>query len=537
MNNKRAKSTKQMFIFIFVISFLFVFIAGTLQNLSKLAYAEDDPVGGTGTLSTAWYDDAIAQNAGETEFTVSTADDLAGLSQLVNGGNSFDGKTISLINNISLSVYTAWTPIGTASARFKGTFDGGYHEISSFTISVGNSYRGLFGVIDGGTVKNTGIKGTITTLWVSDGHVGGIAGHLISGSIINSYADVVISTARPDSGSKSYYGGIAGMVGVYGGASVASISNCYSTGSITIAPLGNGGGGIAGWVHSNSSVTNCYSTMSITYNRFVGGIAGSNDGTVTNCAALNPMVKATAQAIDDPQDRRVASTNDPSRIFSNNYGRVDMLDIDNSQAKWTKRGLDDLDGEDVTMTTAQTAAFWTTEANWEGDAWDEDIWVFEDGNLPKLKSPQIVVPPIVNAQTPTITAQPQGPTSPIQMGADFQLEITASVSDGGTLTYQWYRSGISGYESSILIAGAILRTYKPDTSEVSEYWYYCVVTNTNNSVNGEKAASVYSTSVQVQVYFSDPDSFPWEIVGSVGGVVLLGGGFAAYWFIFRKKKI
>ncbi|MDR1943211.1 MAG: hypothetical protein LBQ19_00145, partial [Synergistaceae bacterium] len=67
-----------------------------------------------------WY------NTTDTSFTLTTADQLAGLAELVNGGNNFSGKTVYLGNDISLLGYQAgdgWTPIGTytPSCPFRGT--------------------------------------------------------------------------------------------------------------------------------------------------------------------------------------------------------------------------------------------------------------------------------------------------------------------------------------------------------------------------------------------------------------------------------
>lgn len=67
-----------------------------------------------GTPDTRWY------NGTDTEFGIGTADELAGLAELVNGGNQFIGKTIVLTKDIDLSSYgdhwnggKGWTPIGT----------------------------------------------------------------------------------------------------------------------------------------------------------------------------------------------------------------------------------------------------------------------------------------------------------------------------------------------------------------------------------------------------------------------------------------
>ena len=71
----------------------------------------------------SWYDE------GQTEFTISTEEQLAGLAKLVNGNNTFQDKTVRLDADLSL-VEREWTPIGsgasagTVEMRFRGTFDG-----------------------------------------------------------------------------------------------------------------------------------------------------------------------------------------------------------------------------------------------------------------------------------------------------------------------------------------------------------------------------------------------------------------------------
>ena len=100
-----------------------------------------------------WYNDS------ESSFKISTPEQLAGLAQLVNGGNTFEGKTITLANDIVLnegvlkengelngdgSNFKQWTPIGEGFQRsdtylfffqFKGTFDGNGHTVSGIYIN------------------------------------------------------------------------------------------------------------------------------------------------------------------------------------------------------------------------------------------------------------------------------------------------------------------------------------------------------------------------------------------------------------------
>jgi len=98
--------------------------------------------------------------------------------------------------------------------------------------------------------------------------------------------------------------------------------------------------------------------------------------------------------------------------------------------------------------------------------------------------------PIVNAQTPIITSQPQSTT--VYVGDAVNLSVTANVTDGGTMSYQWYK------ESSA-ISGATGSAYSPSTATEGTTNYYVIVTNTNNSVNGTKTATIQSNSVTVTV--------------------------------------
>lgn len=90
-----------------------------------------------GTADTSWYTD----HKTDTEYHITTAEQLAGLAKLVNTENasvSFDGKTIYLDNDLDLAGYE-WISIGSEVGtnkknipwyyRFNGTFDGRGHVI------------------------------------------------------------------------------------------------------------------------------------------------------------------------------------------------------------------------------------------------------------------------------------------------------------------------------------------------------------------------------------------------------------------------
>ena len=102
--------------------------------------------------------------------------------------------------------------------------------------------------------------------------------------------------------------------------------------------------------------------------------------------------------------------------------------------------------------------------------------------------------PVVDAATPTISQN----LSSTQTGYA-ALSITATVSDGGTLSYQWYNG-------DAVISGATLNTYTPNEAGS----YKCVVTNTNSSVNGNTTATATSAvcAVTADVSSDNPEVEP-----------------------------
>ena len=115
-----------------------------------------------GTADTTWYNDT------DTEFTLTTAEQFAGLAELVDGGNNFAGKTVKLGKSLDLYAVDAngdrvsFDPIGYGyNVVFKGTFDGQNYTISNLYQNgwaLGLDYSteggGLFASVVDATIKN-----------------------------------------------------------------------------------------------------------------------------------------------------------------------------------------------------------------------------------------------------------------------------------------------------------------------------------------------------------------------------------------------
>lgn len=123
-----------------------------------------------GTSDTSWY------NENDTEFTLTTPEQLAGLAELVDGGNTFAGKTVKLGNDICLGCEQTYdednkpnfNPIGHSSngKSFNGTFDGQGHVIENMyqqndlgAWQYEGEYYALFAYTEGAVIKNLTMEG------------------------------------------------------------------------------------------------------------------------------------------------------------------------------------------------------------------------------------------------------------------------------------------------------------------------------------------------------------------------------------------
>lgn len=240
----------------------------------------------TENYDTTWYDESAS------EYVLTDAADLAGLAVLVNAGNSFTGKTVTLANDIDLSGHD-WMPIGCGTytgedeeeyyISFSGTFDGQGHMISGMNTSFSEGDEdpcniGLFGTLGNATVKNVEVIGKIdpgpfSANW---NMIGGLAGCQSGGLLENCTASVQINIEKTNPYG-TYVGGLTGYV-EYG-----NIENCVSNGEINISDentdnTGGFFGGIAGQAYhatiSNSKASNQITTSeTITFGYF-GGIVG-----------------------------------------------------------------------------------------------------------------------------------------------------------------------------------------------------------------------------------------------------------------------
>ena len=287
------------------------FITCTFTNgktfVYKMKNAADWQAGGeyTYTVSLAAAKDLGYTIESDGSYTVTSADGLMNIAELVNGGKS--DINITLTADIDLTGKD-WTPIGTDyDNSYKGTFDGGGHTITGLTFTTNDEFAGLFGWLNrAGSVKNVVMEGVqITSNQIYGGSIGGVVGYgwgtiencSVSGSVsgtvyVGGVVGVQIGGSITGCSSSATVKGTVDVGGVAGQTnSSATLTACYATGNVIIemAPNKNIAGGSLVGMNAGSSLLACYATGNVTSTGsstgyvHIGGFLGNNYTTVTAC--------------------------------------------------------------------------------------------------------------------------------------------------------------------------------------------------------------------------------------------------------------
>lgn len=323
---------------------------------------------GTGTAE----DPYLISNASQLRWFASQVND--------NGKNSICAQ---LTNDIDLN-NVEWTPIGkNSSYPYKGTFDGQYHEIKNLKIDSASSDQALFGYVNGGTVKNLTVSGSVKGAGYTAGIIGQLAGASSVENCVNK-ANITGSTnvggiiGRVETSSaktvnacanfgeitgSSYVGGLVGNL-YY----AISLKNSYNRGNVTVTTSSGYAGGIAGGVEdSAASATNCYTTGTVTGNSDVMPAFGKkSSGSIANCYYLDTLgtdsnatsktsdeLKALAATLGEAFIAAPADINDSYPIFRWQIPTYNVtFTVDPADAEFTEVTIDG-------QTGTQSGSKWT----------------------------------------------------------------------------------------------------------------------------------------------------------------------------------
>ena len=250
-----------------------------------------------GSVDTSWY------TGDKNEYNISTPAQLAGLSKLVNEGNSMKGIMFNLTNDLQMNDTTGWedwktnppknvfTPIGRAVSSvshqpFSGFFNGNGYSIRGLYVNSPTT-GGLFGYLYCAAVTGVFIRQSVIIGYDNAKNRGAYAGGITAiaeGSIINQCdvnALIYSEGLSVEYGMRTAYGG--GIVGSMHTENVSAVTAeliMMSFGFvINPALLNDGSGGMI----KQSGVYNCINRNKVTVKcgleGYLGGIVGwGNNG-------------------------------------------------------------------------------------------------------------------------------------------------------------------------------------------------------------------------------------------------------------------
>lgn len=252
-------------------------VDGILTKTIVLVKAAENAWDGTTVTEPATDDNGVYQ--------IGTGAELAWFAQTVNS----NGTTISAIltADIDLAGYD-WTPIGTSSKQFMGSFDGQGYKVYNLAISYAGTttavpYRALFGYVGGSTsayteIKDLTVEGNITvtsTKSVSNAYSAGVIGYGKYVNITNVHANVDVTAVRV-LGNWQYVGGLAGYL------AYATVDNCSNSGTVNAWRYS---AGLVGGIGSSTTITGCVNTGNVTCSSTcaAGIVADLGTGCTVSC--------------------------------------------------------------------------------------------------------------------------------------------------------------------------------------------------------------------------------------------------------------
>jgi len=245
----------------------YVFMGWATSSSGVVIYQDGASITCTGpvTLYAVWKEGSSASVTAPSQvngvYQISSAANLAWMAK--------QSETASLTGSFKQTASIdlsgkVWTPIGSSTYPFKGSYDGGGYTISNLIIQGNESYQGLFGAASSATLKNIRLSSGRVS---GNTNIGGIVGYSLLGSITDciSFCNIYGSSTS---------GAVGGIVGY----STSTISKCYNYGDVS----GNSKvGGILG--NGSAIITSCISKGAIEGVSDVGGIVGNISGSITDC--------------------------------------------------------------------------------------------------------------------------------------------------------------------------------------------------------------------------------------------------------------
>lgn len=159
--------------------------------------------------------------------------------------------------------------------------------------------------------------------------------------------------------------------------------------------------------------------------------------------------------------------------------------------KWLKKGM--------LITIVGCMAFSMTGC--KGEAFFEKVLAKVDTEKKAEETTEVVDEPTVDVAKPELTENLSGSVIYKTGDTAAALKVEAVSSEGGEITYQWYKSRTNTNGGGTIIEGATQNTYTPSTEEEGTFYYYAVAT----SSIGNSANRITSETVEI-IVSNDPEA-------------------------------
>jgi len=257
-------------------------------------------------------------------YLITSTADWNTLSANVNNGEKYDGVYFKQTADISVTTMLGPSTTNNNYKPFSGIYDG-YGNTLNVTYSGSGECAAPFLCIEGATIKNIHITGSITTTGLRPAS---IASFCENSTITNCWSEVAISSSN---GSDIDGGAFVGRVNEN---KSLTLNGCLFTGSITYSNAdGYEGGGMVGYTQTGSSATlnNCvFAPSAISIQKYSGHrmfVGGKVLGTLTNCY-YNVVAAASSLTKQAKQMRRItAGTDVTSLVISGDGTEYDVSAI------------------------------------------------------------------------------------------------------------------------------------------------------------------------------------------------------------------
>lgn len=410
-------------------------------------------------------------------YQIGSVSDLQWFATLVNAGHvTYNAKLTSDIDLAGIS----WTPIGTTSNPYTGTFNGDGHVIKNLYGRPTQNNYGLFGVVRGSTIQKVGLIDVDIDSTTAI-YIGGIVGATqdVSGVPITTISECFVEGGSIR--SVRFVGGIAGSTVHF------LISDCYvsSTDIISIG-LSTGAhngevGGITAFGRSGD-IRNCYVASDVLHNYHTMD-AGIQYGIVPYSTTIQgDSYIDSCVFIGDVATYKIWGElntyyGSGSLTCRNNYA------LNGGTSKSSQNGLA------KTSQELHSQSFYTTSSNWGDYPWDfTNTWYWNaEENLPKLRA---FLP-----NQPTIEAVTLTSSTPAPLSDAITATVSATSPGGSALSYQWHYS-TNGGSTWNTISGATSASLSFQPQETGTYTLKVVVTDASGSTDSYGAGF---TNVNAQV--------------------------------------